>query len=65
MHAKNETALVTQHVSLAPEDGGNPAELFSFPREELTDACEMEPFIGLLNRRFLAPKTISLEAVES
>lgn len=64
-HAKNETALVTQHVSLAPEDGGNPAELFSFPHEELTDACEMEPFIGLLNRRFLAPKTISLEAVES
>ena len=64
-HAKNETALVTQHVSLAPEDGGNPAELFSFPHEELTDACEMEPFIGLLNRRFLAPKTISLEAFHS
>ena len=51
-------------MSLASEDGGNPAELFSFPREELADACEMEPFIGLLNRRFLAPKTVSLESVE-
>lgn len=63
-HPRNETALLTHHVSLAAEDGGDPTAVFDFPREELTDACEMEPFIGLLNRRFLAPKTVSLESVE-